>query len=728
MFSDGFQGDPIPELERRLLTQARKNEQLRRQVVQLTALHRLSQEVMRHLTIRQVITAAHEQIRSILSPDWGVSYLRRGDWLIQQDPGQITYPAKIESPSEIKVGQCLCGLVVETGQPVYSADIRCDDRCTLNACKSSGITSFAGFPLFIGSRIGGVLGIASLGKRDFSELGPFLRAIAQWVGKGLYNAEIHEQTQQHADVLKEMVRQQARRESKLENEVSFRNAIIENAAEGLCVCSETGLPPHLHFSVWNDRMTEITGYGIEEINRLGWYHMISKTPERQNSLVDSIKGAFLGEKCCVDELEIVRPDGQRRIVSASSSLMKPMDGTLHVLTIVQDITARVVTMEALLKARKLEAASVFAGGIAHDFNNLLTVVLGSITLAKQEAGVMVPAGKFLSQAEKACMQAKALTSKLIAFATGGMPVKRFGSIEELLRDTVRLSLAGTSLIEEVRVSDALWEIEFDAEQLKHALANVLANAVEASDEGGRIHVWAENTLITSPDALRGTSLAPGKFVTILIRDYGRGISKENMARVFDPYFSTKEKGARKGMGLGLTATYSIVRNHGGHITMESKIGVGTAVKLYFPAREKSAINKPVRYHLKRGMQKKNILMMEDEKTLSELAGDMLTCLGYNAVLVENGREAIEKYKASLRDGRPYDAVILDLTIRGGIGARETLSQLKKMDPGICAIVSSGHVMAPEITDFSRYGFKAAVVKPYTLNQLDEVLTQVFAET
>lgn len=728
VFSDGLPREPARELEKRLLMQARQNEQLRRQTGQLTALHRFSQEVTRHLTTRKVIASAHEQIRSILSPDWGASYLRCGDWLVHQEPGQSLYPVKIETPLKIKVGQCLCGLSAETGQPVYSVDIRCDDRCLLNECKAAGIISFAALPLFMGNRIGGVLGIASLEKRDFSELDSFLRAIALYVGISLHNAEVYEQTQQQADMLKEMVRQQGRMVRKVEEEVFFRNAIIENAAEGICVCDETGQSPSLHFSVWNDRMTEITGYGMEEINRLGWYHMVSKTPQRHNSSVDSIKRALLGEKCRVDELEIVRPDGQRRIVSASSSLLKPMGGTLHVLTIVQDITARVLTMEALLKDRKLEAASVFAGGIAHDFNNLLTVVLGSITLAKQEAGaVALSVGKFLSQAEKACMQAKELTLKLIAFATGGLSVKRFGSIEKLLKDTVRLSLAGTSLIEEVRISDALWEIEFDAEQLKHALANVLANAVEASNEGGRIHVWAENALITSPDALMGAPLTPGKFVTILIRDYGRGISKENLARVFDPYFSTKEKGARKGMGLGLAATYSIVGNHGGHITMESKVGAGTAVKLYFPAREKPVINKPVGRRLKSGMKKKSILMMEDEKALSELAGDMLTSLGYDAVLVENGGEAIDKYKASLCDGKPYDAVILDLTIRGGIGARETLTRLKEMDPGICAVVSSGHVMAPEITDFLRYGFKAAMIKPYTLNQLEEVLNQVFNE-
>lgn len=727
MFPDSLPGDKIPELEKRLLSQARQNEQIRRQVGQLTALHRFSREVTRHLTIRQVIASAHEQIRSILSPDWGASYLLRGDCLVLQDPGQSLYPVKIETHSKIKAGQCLCGLVVETGQPVYSADIRCDDRCTLNEYKAAGITSFAALPLFIGNRIGGVLGIASLERRDFSELDSFLRAMAEYVGISLHNAESHEQTRQQTDVLKEMVRQQARMDSKLEDEVSFRNAIIENAAEGLCVCTETGQSPNLHFSVWNDRMTEITGYGMEEINRLGWYHMLPKTPERQSSSVDSIKRALLGEKCRVDELEIIRPDGQRRIVSASSSPLKPRDGTQYVLTIVQDITTRVLTMEALLKDRKLQAASVFAGGIAHDFNNLLTVMLGSITLARQEVGALVSVGKFLFQAERACMQAKELTLKLIAFATGGMSVKRFGSIEKLLKDTVRLSLAGTSLIEEVRVSDALWEIEFDAEQLKHALANVLANAVEASNEGGRIHVWAENALISSPDAIAGTPLHPGKFVTILIRDYGKGIPKENLARVFDPYFSTKEKGARKGMGLGLTATYSIVGNHGGHITMESKAGAGTAVKLFFPAREKPAINKSLRRQVKPGMEQKRILMMEDEKALSELAGDMLTRLGYKAVLVENGEAAIETYKASLRDGKPYDAVILDLTIRGGSGARETLAMLKEMDPGICAIVSSGHVMAPEITDFSRYGFKAAMVKPYTLNQLEEVLNQVFNE-
>jgi PAS domain S-box-containing protein len=696
---------------------------LERQVAQLAAVNRFAQEITRHLTLKDVIASAYRQIQGIIHSDLVVIYLREGDWLVHQPPGKDFRQLAVNLPARKKVGQCLCGLVAENGTPIYSPDIHQDPQCTLKECKDMGVVSFAALPLFFGMRTVGVMGVASTKKRDFSDQDPFLRTMAAHVGISLHNAVLYEQVRQQTNALQEMLDHHEQMERALEQEASFRKAVIEGASEGICVCRVIDTPPFLEFSVWNRRMAEITGYGMEEVNRTGVTPSIVKTPEGAIPNGEILKQALRGENCRVDELEIIRPDGQRRVVSVSVTTLKPNGGKGHILAIIRDNTARKAAMDALLTARKFEAAGVMAAGIAHDFNNLLTVILGNVSLVQEELGEIPSVAPLLSQAEKSCLQARDLTLKLITFSNGNVSVRRTGGIQNTLRDTVKLALAGTSFKEDVRIAPDLWDIQFDEGQLKHALSNVLTNAVEASREGDLIEVRAENMEFASSTTVDGFTLSPGRYVAVSVRDHGRGILKEHLQRVFDPYFSTKEKGVRKGMGLGLAATYAIVTNHGGRVTIQSEMGVGTKVKMVFPVQHGGAEVQPALSPPPQPGNKK-ILVMEDERMLRELLGTMLSHLGYEAVITESSEEACVRYEAAMAEASPFDLVILDLTIRGGAGAETTIRRLKAIDGNVRAIVSSGHAKSPVIANFGEYGFIEKIIKPYTLTQLRNVVEGV----
>jgi PAS domain S-box-containing protein len=696
---------------------------LERQVVQLAAVNRFAQEITRHLTLRDVIESAYLQIQETIHPDLTMIYLREGDWLIHQEPNKDFQQLSIALPARNKLGQCLCGLVAERGIPIYSRDIHQDPRCSLETCKAAGVVSFAALPLFFGMRTVGVMGVASKRKRDYSDQDLFLRTIAAHVGISLHNAVLYEQVRQQTDALQEMLDQHERMERTLEQEASFRKAVIEGASEGICVCRMIDAPPFLQFSVWNRRMMEITGYTMKTVNRDGLAPVIVKTPDGAIPHIDMLKQVLRGENCRVDELEIIRTDGQYRVVSVSITALKPNGGQGHILAIIRDNTSRKAAMEALLTARKFEAAGVMASGIAHDFNNLLTVILGNVSLVQEEVGGIASVAPLLAQAEKSCLQAKNLTLKLIGFANGDVSMRRLGEIQNPLRDTVKLVLAGTSFREDVRISPDLWDMQFDEGQLKHALSNVLTNAVEASREGDLIEVRAENMEIGISTELDGLTFAPGKYVVISVRDHGGGIPKEHLQRVFDPYFSTKEKGARKGMGLGLAATYAIVTNHGGRVTIQSERGQGTTVKMIFPARQAvSEAQRPPSALPPR--RKKKILVMEDERMLRELLGTMLYHLGYEAVLTDSSDDACSTYQKALAEGAPFDLVILDLTIRGGAGAETAIRRLKAIDGNVRAILSSGHAKSPVIANFAKYGFIERIIKPYALAQLRDMLEEV----
>ncbi len=360
---------------------------------------------------------------------------------------------------------------------------------------------------------------------------------------------------------------------------------------------------------------------------------------------------------------------------------------------------------------------MLAGGIAHDFNNILTAVIGNITLAKMLVPGVDRVNHALSEAEKAAWRARGLTQQLLTFARGGAPVKREGSLAVLLREAVPFALAGSQAKCHVVVADDLWTVAFDPGQLSQAISNLVINAAQAMPFGGIIHIEARNAETAGEDP---QVLPPGPHVRILVADTGNGIPKAHLTKIFDPYFTTREGHS----GLGLATTYSIIRRHGGVIRVESEEGRGTQFEVYLPAQAApTAPAKPV----PRQRQRDRILILDDEPALLTLLAALLDYLGYETSAAQDGAQAVADYAQALREGRPFAAVILDLTVPAGVGGEECLRRLRSLDPDVRAIVSSGYCHDPIMADFARFGFRAAITKPYQLHELEETIRGVLVE-
>ncbi len=381
-----------------------------------------------------------------------------------------------------------------------------------------------------------------------------------------------------------------------------------------------------------------------------------------------------------------------------------------------EIAHREQAEEELLRARKLESLGVLAGGIAHDFNNFLTVVQGNIEVAKAQLKEQEAAQEFLDQAAGACQRAKFLSSQLLTFAKGGAPVQRVVSIAELVTDAVQLARTGSPVGIEVAIAEDLWSAKVDPGQIGQVLHNILLNAQQAMPGGGTIEVHAENV------GLRDTSEAVGRRVRISIRDYGRGISADVLRRIFDPYFTTKPGGA----GLGLATAYAIVLKHEGHIAVESEPGAGTVFTVDLPASLETPVPETsTAAPIQTGTER--LLVMDDEETLCTLFKAVLSQLGYVVQTASDGAEAVALYQAARTAGVAFDAVLLDLTVIGGMGGMEAAARLKQLDPSAKLIVSSGYSDAPVMSHFSDYGFDAVILKPWTVKEISDVLRRVLVE-
>jgi CheY-like chemotaxis protein len=363
--------------------------------------------------------------------------------------------------------------------------------------------------------------------------------------------------------------------------------------------------------------------------------------------------------------------------------------------------------------------SILAGGIAHDFNNSLTVILGNIGLAMLDGKKEPKVQDRLAKAEQACLRAQALSQQLLIFARGGAPIKKIVSIANLLKESAILTLSGSKSRYEVSIPDDLWLVEADTAQISQVISNLLINADQAMPEGGIIKITTENISVKAKSNL---PISKGKYVKFAIADQGIGISPKYLDKVFDPYFSTKQKGS----GLGLATAYSIIKNHSGHIQVESQLGVGTTFYIYLPAADKR-VPADESETVKPTMGQGKVLVMDDEEMVREVLGGMLSRLGYEVDFASDGSQTIEKFVKAKETIQPFAAVILDLTIPGGMGGKEAIKELLKIDPQVKAIVSSGYSDDPIMADFQKYGFAGVIAKPYKVAELGKVLNKVLTK-
>ncbi len=403
--------------------------------------------------------------------------------------------------------------------------------------------------------------------------------------------------------------------------------------------------------------------------------------------------------------------------------------TTGVVTIVRDITSEQKLEEELQKASKLESVALMAGGIAHDFNNILTAIMGHLSLARSNAA---RAPQALATIQQACVYATDLTRQLLMFSKGSTPKRRVEAVAALVRENVEFALHGSNLRCDFRLSHDLWPAELDRGQINQVINNLVINAVQASTEAGVLEVSAVNVHASRERPV--ATLGPGKYVRVSIRDHGSGISPENLARIFDPYFTTKTAGS----GLGLATVYAIIRKHDGLVQAESELGKGTVFHIYLPAfvarppltgigaAGVGAASPDGADRAARSEKQGRILFMDDEVVLQELVGAMLEYLGYDVTCAADGEEAVRQFEAARREGRPYSAVILDLTVPGGMGGFEAQQRLQVLDPDVRTVVSSGYSNDPIIANYRGHGFSGAIAKPYQIAELSEVIQQVLA--
>ena len=412
-------------------------------------------------------------------------------------------------------------------------------------------------------------------------------------------------------------------------------------------------------------------------------------------------------------------DGTERVIADSCAPIRQRSGaTIGAVLVFRDITEKRRMESEILKAGKLESLGILAGGIAHDFNNILMGILGNISIAKLRGRADAELSERLDEAEKASLRARDLTQQLLTFSRGGAPVKKGTAVGDLLREWAAFATRGSKARCEFEIAPDLWPVEIDAGQIGQVIDNLVINAAQAMPAGGIIRLRAEN------EQVEDDRLFPrprGRYVRIDVVDQGAGIPPEHLPMIFDPFFTTKPQGT----GLGLTTSYSIVTKHDGLLTVESQPGSGTAFHLYLPASRRAAQaasgTAPAPQH-GRG----RILVMDDDEMVRQVLGQMLSALGYQAEFARDGIEALERFEQARREGRPHDAVIMDLTIPGGMGGKETVQQLRVVDPGVKAIVSSGYCNDPVIADFRRHGFAAFLVKPYQSDELGRVLEAVLS--
>ena len=521
------------------------------------------------------------------------------------------------------------------------------------------------------------------------------------------------------------VSERLRAEGRIAQEKEQLAVTLRSIGEGVITTDTRG-----RVSLLNGVAEQLTGWGQSE------------AVGRQ---VDEVLQIFCGhaETSCTGEvkevlrtgetLELTRQvtlrarDGRSYIVALTAAPIRGGDGRITgVVTIVRDITSEQKVEEELQKASRLESVALMAGGIAHDFNNILTAIMGHLSLARSN---VARAPQALATIQQACVYATDLTRQLLTFAKGTMPKRRVEAVTALVRESVEFALHGSNLRCQFRLAADVWPTEVDRGQINQVINNLVINAVQASAEGGVLEVSAENVTVGRERAV--ATLREGDYVRISIRDHGSGIAPEHLARIFDPYFTTKSAGS----GLGLATVYSIIRKHDGLIQAESAIGEGTAFHIYLPAvvvrppvpvasPGSAAVGPNGKEPAGAAVAQGRILFMDDEVVLQELVGAMLEYLGYEVTCTADGESALRRFEEAQQAGRPFSAVILDLTVPGGMGGSEALQRLRVLDPDVRAIVSSGYSNDAIIANYRAHGFSAAIAKPYQMAELSDVIRQV----
>lgn len=480
---------------------------------------------------------------------------------------------------------------------------------------------------------------------------------------------------------------------------------------------------HCRIILVNEAFEKISGTPRERIIGEMERSFLPETFAQENGRVDG--WVLSSGKQFRHEITLETEESHRVFESVKSPVRSSDGETVGLLGVMNDVTDSKLMQEELLKAVRLESVGQLAGGIAHDFNNLLTVIIGAASLAAVKAGQGENPSDTLERLQEAAQKAKSLTQRLLTFSTGGAPVKSMVNFRELLEETVELALSGTRIRCVFEFPPELHQVHCDRGQLIQAIHSIVNNAVQAMPAGGTITVTAKNVEVCDSrrmerkDGAESLPLESGSYLRFCIRDHGEGIPKNIQNRIFDPYFTTRDKST----GLGLPTAYSVLRRHRGFLRYEPPPGGGAAFYGYLPSAGTSSPQEEPGQGRERRLR---VLVMDDEPMVLEVVGEMLETLGHTVELAEDGGAALRVFQNALDSGNPFDLLILDLTVPGGMGGEDTLKILLEKHPGVKAFVSSGYSNNPVMANYARHGFAGVMAKPYRLEHLKDKLEEFIA--
>lgn len=652
----------------------------------LAELLAFSQSLVRTVDLDSLYRKVTSLSKELLNLDFSTLMLMSDDQrgLIIRDT--LGFPEQTIGHYALLKGQGLSTHVVLEKKPAVVVDFQTETRFEIpSLVVERNIRSALCVPMMLGEEVFGVLIGHTLQPRTFSEdMINLYQSFANQAAMAIKNAmHLHSL---HA------------------SEKKFR-ALFDSTNDAILIYSLD-----CRLLKVNQATCERLGYSREELLALPFAQLVA--PPYASLAEDRIE-QLKKDGTAIFESAHLTKNGDIIPIEQSCSLIE-YDAQTAILCISRDISERKRLDEERLRTQKLESLGVLAGGIAHDFNNLLTGILGNLSLAKADLPETGPVAQRLAETGKATLRARDLTQQLLTFAKGGAPIKTEAALDGLIQDAAGFAVRGTKAVCEYDFAEDLWLAEVDTGQLSQVLQNLVINAVHAMPEGGAIRLGARNLIVANGEL----PLAPGKYVLITVRDQGLGIPPEHLAKIFDPYFTTKQSGS----GLGLAVVYSIIANHAGHITVQSEPGKGTVFSIYLPSTGKQPLaEKPVAAKALLAKGQGKILVMDDEELIRNVSTAMLRQLGYEAHPANDGEEAITRYLQAQKDGQPFDLVIMDLTVPGGMGGKEAMAHLRQIDPKVRAVVSSGYANDPIMANFREYGFCGVAPKPFSLQELSDLL-------
>ena len=461
----------------------------------------------------------------------------------------------------------------------------------------------------------------------------------------------------------------------------------------------------------NQSAQDLFGYSREEFLN---FVTDDLHPTDDKILKKNLTKEFLDGSRSLYEIIMQRKNGEAFESNVTANIITIGDKT-YIQAIIRDISEQKRRDAEQLRSQKIESIALLAGGIAHDFNNILVGILGNVNYMQLEDGISNEMLDTLRDVEKATLRATDLTKQLLTFSKGGAPLKKPQNIVSIINESISFVMRGSHSKCIVNNSSEIPVVDVDAGQMNQVFNNLLINANQAMISGGNIIISLSIVeMMNSVDI----PLPNGHYIHISVEDQGGGISLETQQHIFEPYFTTK----KKGNGLGLATCYSIIKRHGGYITFESQISVGTAFHIYLPVGEKELKNKAKSSILKQEFDGK-VIIMDDDPMILKVLSKILKKFGLSVDIAYDGAELLDKYTSMMENNGKYHLVIMDLTIPGGIGGKETIYKLREIDPDVIAVVSSGYSNDPILANYQKYGFSQVLNKPYTIDSIRNILSE-----